>query len=52
MMGGRVRSSKAGGTERTGEMRGGRLMVERRKGARLKMNLSAAGESMEGVTAV
>lgn len=51
-MGECVRGSEARDVERNGEMRRGRLMEERRKGARLKMNLSVAGEPMEGVTAI
>lgn len=50
-MGESMRSSKAREIENNGKMRRARLMEERRKGARLKMNLSAAGEPMEGVTA-
>lgn len=52
VMGESVRSSEAREIEKNGEMRRGRLMEERRTGARLKMNLSAAGEPMEGVTAI
>lgn len=52
VMGERVRGSEAREIEKNGEMRRGRLMEERRKGVRLKMNLSAAGEPMEGVTAL
>lgn len=52
VMGECVRDSEARDVERNGEMRRGRLMEERRKGARLKMNLSVAGEPMEGVTAI
>ncbi len=47
-----VRSSEARAMEKNGGLRRGRLMEDRRKGARLKMNLSAAKEPMEGVTAI
>ena len=42
VMGKIVRSSGAREIEKNGEMRRGRLMEKRRKGAWLKMNLSAA----------
>lgn len=44
-----VRGSEAKEIEKNGEIRRNRLMEESGK---LKMNLSTAGESMEGVTAI